>query len=375
MSLSKDELMKFTGNKVMPPELWGYPGWLSENEYSALQQLRKRVVTENLFHVDHIMEDKHLLRFLRARKFDVDLTMKMLSSDLLWRREFENRLIKGNEAPAVVNFCNNGFLYRAGYDKDGRPVLVIKFALAFPREIKDTNEIVLFWVAYVHLLTVECEKCGCTDYTVIADLINFSPSKNFSLAMVKILISILQNNYPERLAYCLVLNLPMAFRMGWNLIMPFLDERTKAKIHILGPNASLLKDYIPEKELETDYGGKHVPYKKPDNLLVEIVDHGVVIKTGFFDVTPTRAVAATSVIENDGLPRKMSTSRLDRVRQLLTRKPTLDNNKDGHAIDAPKSIMVPKSAPRATVLGATGRTGVEVVKRLLMKGKYFNNII
>ena len=29
----------------------------------------------------------------------------------------------------------------------GRPVLVLKFALAFPRQIKDTSEVVLFWVA------------------------------------------------------------------------------------------------------------------------------------------------------------------------------------------------------------------------------------
>lgn len=29
----------------------------------------------------------------------------------------------------------------------GRPVLVIKFQHAFPRQIKDMTEIVLFWVA------------------------------------------------------------------------------------------------------------------------------------------------------------------------------------------------------------------------------------
>ena len=117
--LSAAELTKNVG-KVMPPELWGYPGWLTPSELKALEELRTRTIADGLFHPDHLMEDKHLLRFLRARQFDVEKTMKMLAADLEWRREFENRVIKGSQAPSVVEFCNNGFLYRAGSDKDGK---------------------------------------------------------------------------------------------------------------------------------------------------------------------------------------------------------------------------------------------------------------
>jgi len=100
-----------------------------------------------LFHPEHVMEDKHLLRFLRARNFDIEKATNMLTADLQWRKEFENRLIKGSEAPSIVEFCNTGFMYRAGFDKDNRPVLVLKFCLAFPRQIKDISEVVLFWVS------------------------------------------------------------------------------------------------------------------------------------------------------------------------------------------------------------------------------------
>lgn len=361
---------------------------MANQEVDALNQIRKRVVDEGLFHPDHVMEDKHLLRFLRARQFDVEKAFKMLSNDLDWRKEFEGRLIMGDEAPSIVEFCRNGFLYRAGRDKDGRPVsfitykknkifvqltmdvtqvLVLKFSLAFPRQIKDTKEIVLFWVAYVHLLTTECEKFGVTDYTVIADLEGFSPSKNFSLAIVKLLIGILQNNYPERLAYALVLNLPAAFRMGWNMILPFLDERTKAKIHILGPNLKLLQEYIPVSDLETSYGGKHSPYPKPDALTLEIVNQGILIKTGYFDTSPSvngdAAKNGRPTSLDNSHTRTLSSSRFDRFRQLLTRSPSsagLISQEDG-----PKAIDVPKGSPRVTVFGATGRTGIEVVKRLL----------
>jgi hypothetical protein len=219
-------------------------------------------------------------------------------------------------------------------------------------------------------LTTECEKRGVTDYTVIADLKDFSPSKNFSLAMVKILISILQNNYPERLAYALILNLPAAFRMGWNLIMPFLDERTKAKIHILGPNIKLLQDYIPASELEVDYGGKHDKYPHPDKHSDQIVKEGVVIKTGYFETTSSRTTTAGSVtdLKDGGLgPRAMSTGRLDRIRQLLTRQ---TSQKSSSEDNAPKAIEVPKAHPRVAIFGATGKTGVEVVKRFLETTQY-----
>lgn len=351
----------------MPPELWGYVGWLSDDELHALKAFRVRCQDENLFS-SNMMSDKDLLRFLRARKFDMEKTLKMLTDDLEWRRVFEGKNINATrDAPTILGFCKQGFLYQAGRDKDSRPVLVIKFQYAFPKEIQDTNEVVMYWVGYVHLLTQACD-----DYTVIADLTNFSPSKNFSLALVKLLISILQNNYPERLAYCLVTNLPAAFRLGWNLILPFLDERTKAKIHILGSNVKKLFEYIPESELEVEFGGKHAPYPKPDAFSQIFATDGVVIKTGYFDVPESAQLAAAAAStspkggEHPKPSRNMSSHRLDLVRKLLSRQKSSQSKND--MANGPKSSQVPKTAPRVTVFGATGQTGMLVVKRLLEKG-------
>lgn len=200
MALTKEELTKNV-DKVMPPEMRGFPGWLSVKEVACLESLRSKLVDQGLFHRDHVMDDKHLLRFLRARKFDLEKTFKMLAADLEWRREFENRTIHAEESPIIAGFCDKGFLYRAGRDKDGRPVLVMKCARVFPRSIKDQTEVVLYCVAYMHGLTLECEKYGVTDCTLIADLAHFSPSKNFSLAITKLLINLLQTQYPDRLAH------------------------------------------------------------------------------------------------------------------------------------------------------------------------------
>jgi hypothetical protein len=193
--------------------------YLTSSQLAALEELRAKVMRDKLFPNEKcLMPDKHLLRFLRARDFSLPKTMDMLSGYLDWSREFENCTFRRADFPSIMRFAGTGALYRAGYDKEGRPVIVTLLARVFPREVTDLQEIARFWVAYVDFLNNECEKAGSTDYTAIADLSGFSPSKNFSLALTKVLVDILQKYYPERLAYALVLNAPYAFRMIWNMV-------------------------------------------------------------------------------------------------------------------------------------------------------------
>ena len=140
---------------VRRPEDWGFPGFLTPDMESSLTLFRAKA--EALMTKPHLLPDRHLLRFLRARKFDVDKAYKMLKDDLAWRKQFEGRVFYASDCPSLVKFCSNGCVYRGGFDRDGRPVLMCKLALAFPREVTDLNDLTMFWVSYVHLLTQACE--------------------------------------------------------------------------------------------------------------------------------------------------------------------------------------------------------------------------
>ena len=53
-----------------------------------LENLKKKIL-DNKIGIDFsFYDDPFLLRFLRARKFDLELTFKMFSSFLTWRREY-----------------------------------------------------------------------------------------------------------------------------------------------------------------------------------------------------------------------------------------------------------------------------------------------
>ena len=186
--------------------------------------------------------------------------------------------------------------------------------------------------------------------------------------MTKILIDILQNYYPERLAYALVLHTPMAFRMLWNMIAPFLEERTKAKVHILGNSMDLLQNYIAKDQLEVLFGGTHKPYPLPDHIAQLLQGEGITVNTGYFDEELEKLQKASSPSSTSGpekkssIARSMSKPRLEKVRSILGR---FDSMK---VKGIPVAFETPKSCPRVTVFGATGRTGMEVVKHALEAG-------
>ena len=95
---------------------------------------------------------------------------------------------------------------------------------------------------------------------------------NFSFPVIKMLVHLLQDHYPERLGVVYVVNMPWAFRAAWRIILPLLDERTKSKIVVLGTEFAQLQNIVPKDQLEKAYGGLHEAYPTPDPIVQEALD-------------------------------------------------------------------------------------------------------
>lgn len=153
------------GTRQMKPEDWGFPGWLTPDQEKRLEELKEMLLKNRVFSQKTLMPDQHLLRFLRARDFNLKKTYDMLVNDLEWRRAFEGVTFRVADFPQPFKFLQNGALYRAGFDLQGRPIIVAKLAKLFPREITNLDELPRLWVAYVHYINWECDRNGVTDYT------------------------------------------------------------------------------------------------------------------------------------------------------------------------------------------------------------------
>jgi hypothetical protein len=60
---------------------------LNQSQYDALEKFRERILSEAILPNLENYDDLYLLRFLRARKFDVEKTYSMFSNFIKWRKE------------------------------------------------------------------------------------------------------------------------------------------------------------------------------------------------------------------------------------------------------------------------------------------------
>jgi hypothetical protein len=67
------------------PKATGFINDLNQTQYDNLQKFKTRILKENLLEDFTYYDDVYLLRFLRARKFDLEKAFLMISEFFKWR--------------------------------------------------------------------------------------------------------------------------------------------------------------------------------------------------------------------------------------------------------------------------------------------------
>ena len=107
------------------PKASGFYDELNKEQYDALQKWKTQLNEGNIVDNFEIYDDLFLLRFLRARKFDLEKTMAMFKKFLQWRIDMQVDDLR--ESYQMDNLIEIKKLYPHGYhrtDKIGRPVYI-----------------------------------------------------------------------------------------------------------------------------------------------------------------------------------------------------------------------------------------------------------
>jgi len=247
----------------------GRVGNLTPAQQQALDQLKKELQDEGTF-VPERMDDAMLLRFLRARKFDVVKAKAMLLDAEKWRKDFGVEDIMKNfqftEREQVMKYYPQ---YYHKTDKDGRPVYIQQVGKQLNvTELYNvtSKERMLQQLVYEYEKFLEERIPACSNavgYPIettcsILDLKGVSIGSCYKVSdYISEASKIGQDRYPETMGKFYIINAPWGFGTIWSIVRGWLDPVTVEKINILsGSELGKLTEQIPPENLPKDFGGE-----------------------------------------------------------------------------------------------------------------------
>ncbi|CAN7998722.1 unnamed protein product [Ixodes hexagonus] len=201
-----------------------------------------------------------LLRFLRARKFEVPKAFQMI--ERYYRVRLQNPEIYEELYPSsrkhLFDLQSHGFL--PDTDPKGRKIFVLRMGNWKPSICSIDEMSALSILAWEHAL--EDPRTQVMGIVVIVDLgggslrhiKSVTPSHLFMIAHS------VQECFPMRLKAFHVLNQPMFFMPLFHLIKPFLKEKFIRRTHVHGKNLASLHKFLSPEILPEEYGGLRGPF-------------------------------------------------------------------------------------------------------------------
>lgn len=233
-------------SKPKEREYSGKVGDLSADQEKCFQQFQEWVEAGET-NLNKRYDEYDYLRFCRARKFVIADVQLMWTNYINFRKEKDvdtiTQTFDFHERDKVAEIYPQ-FYHKT--DRTGRPLYIERLGgMNVPALWAVTTEErmfqsfyygfeLLFKWRYPSASAVAGRRIDTS--LSIMDMTNFSASMMNSQvrAILKAAAKITSDNYPENMGAMYVVNAPFVFSACWSMVKGFMDEKTVAKIKILG---------------------------------------------------------------------------------------------------------------------------------------------
>ncbi|KAF4773241.1 CRAL/TRIO domain-containing protein [Colletotrichum scovillei] len=251
-----------------------------EDKYGQTQQFKEALANQSpealratiWSMVKHDHPDALALRFLRARKWDVEKAFVMMISTMHWRlteMKVDDEIMKSGEAGALeaaqnsdpkIKQLGEDFMAQArsgktfihGLDKGGRPICQVRVRMH--RQGEQCEESLEKYTVFL-IETARMVLAPPVDTaTIVFDMTGFSRA-NMDYTPVKFMIKCFEANYPESLGAVLVHKAPWVFQGIWKIIKGWLDPVVAAKVHFTN-NVKEMSEFIEPSHILKELDGQ-----------------------------------------------------------------------------------------------------------------------
>ncbi|KFY49862.1 hypothetical protein V496_09744 [Pseudogymnoascus sp. VKM F-4515 (FW-2607)] len=238
----------------------------------ALENASPEVIRASFWSMlKHDHPDMLLLRFLRARKWDVEKALVMMISTFHWRsvemHVDDEIMVNGEEAMLLdsksddpvkkrrgadfLEQIRTGKSFLHGVDKLGRPMCIIRARLhhAGDQQEESLERFTMYVIEVARFVVQPPAETAC----LVFDMSGFSLA-NMDYAPVRFMITCFEANYPESLGVILIHKAPWVFQGIWKIIKGLLDPVVASKVNFTN-NTADLEAFIEKSRILKELGG------------------------------------------------------------------------------------------------------------------------
>ncbi|EFA76292.1 cellular retinaldehyde-binding/triple function domain-containing protein [Heterostelium album PN500] len=221
---------------------------LDDKQLDIFKQFKEKLNELELSDKEKLwVDDMMILRYLRAREYDLQASFNLLKKTLEWRKQYKPDEITAEhlsyEASTGKQYCN-------GKTKDGKPAIYMRPVRENTKNYERQIQLLVYTLERAIQHIDRSTETGVEQLAIVIDFNGYSLFNAPPMSVARQTLEILSDHYPERLGTAFVVDPPMIFNILYNAIMPFVNPNTAKKIVFVKGEKAKLKTMHEHFDIE-----------------------------------------------------------------------------------------------------------------------------